>query len=345
VDDSTVSGTPLEGWVGGYSDYVGYIVRNLSNANLPSMILGGSGEVAGHLENGAPVPAALLLGVGRAMPVSGWRPVILAEESITGAHSHPSQINEPLTRVDLVVNVASITSDVAGVASLHISLGNGTSVRPSVTVEPASPPVTGRGFVLVGESPAMLRASDGALFASRAELIAYEIRLRAPSPLLTGEVPTATLRIGGPSEAASVRVSIPGDADFAGPIQRGWTLSPREYSATFGSSTSLDFKATFFEANPTLKGQIWVHHAVEQQVLTRYPGVVTLSEMHSLENLRGISKPINPDIHLSKIRVEWNNFYKEHRLQGTIPTSQQLLEQATKLDQIYGSQFTPPVGQ
>lgn len=33
--------------------------------------------------------------------------------------------------------------------------------------------------------------------------------------------------------------------------------------------------------------------------------------MHSLDNLRGIPKEINSDLHLSKIRKEWNKFYKE----------------------------------
>ena len=53
--------------------------------------------------------------------------------------------------------------------------------------------------------------------------------------------------------------------------------------ASFGSAASNNYRATFFAAHPELEGQVVVHHAVEQQVLTRYPGVVSEAEMHSLE--------------------------------------------------------------
>lgn len=66
--------------------------------------------------------------------------------------------------------------------------------------------------------------------------------------------------------------------------------APIAPKATFGKATSDDYKATFRKANPELKGEVVVHHAVEQQVLKRYPGVVKNEEMHSLENLRGIPK-------------------------------------------------------
>jgi hypothetical protein len=51
-----------------------------------------------------------------------------------------------------------------------------------------------------------------------------------------------------------------------------------------------------FEAHPELeeiKDQIIVHHAVEKVVLTRFPGIVTKEEIHSIENLRGILKGTN----------------------------------------------------
>lgn len=60
--------------------------------------------------------------------------------------------------------------------------------------------------------------------------------------------------------------------------------------------------------------------------------------MHSLENLRGIPKEVNSDLHLSQIRREWNQFYR----QNANPTQQQLLNKATEIDTKYGSQFNPP---
>ena len=95
----------------------------------------------------------------------------------------------------------------------------------------------------------------------------------------------------------------------------------------------------FFEENPDLRGEVVVHHAVERQSQARYPGVVSSSEMHSLENLRGIPKKSNSRLHLSEIRKEWNKFYKNNQN----ATKQQLLDKATEIDGMFGSQFTPPV--
>lgn len=109
-------------------------------------------------------------------------------------------------------------------------------------------------------------------------------------------------------------------------------------AASFGKAKSNNYKETFFDANPNLRGKVVVHHAVEQQVKTRYPGVVRDDEMHSIENLRGIPNNVNSDLHLSQIRREWNQFYRNN----PSPTKQQLLDKATEIDQRYGSQFDPP---
>ncbi|WP_315763601.1 hypothetical protein [Sphingomonas sp. Y38-1Y] len=109
--------------------------------------------------------------------------------------------------------------------------------------------------------------------------------------------------------------------------------------ARFGNAVSTDYRGTFFAANPSLEGKVVVHHAVEQQVLTRYPGVVTEGQMHSLENLRGIPNERNSELHLSQIRREWNKFYREN----STATQQQLLDKATEIDAKYGTQFNPPV--
>jgi hypothetical protein len=82
-----------------------------------------------------------------------------------------------------------------------------------------------------------------------------------------------------------------------------------------------------------------VHHAVEQQVLKNYPGVVTNAEMHSLENLRGIPRHLNSELHLKQIPREWNRFYEEN----PTATRRQLLQKASKIDARYGGQFNPPI--
>ncbi|WP_426303952.1 hypothetical protein ACN9MJ_13110 [Acidovorax facilis] len=113
--------------------------------------------------------------------------------------------------------------------------------------------------------------------------------------------------------------------------------------ARFGNALSSDYRGTFFEANPGLVGQVKVHHAVEQQVLNKFPGVVSEAEMHSLENLRGIPNELNNTMHLSDIRVEWNRFYKPFIAEGTMPTKAQLLQKATEIDSRFGTKFNPPL--
>lgn len=101
------------------------------------------------------------------------------------------------------------------------------------------------------------------------------------------------------------------------------------------------YRDNFFDAYPDLQGKVWVHHAVEQDVIAKkYPDLgITPNEMHSLDNLRGIPKEINSEIHLSEIRKEWNKFYFDN----PSPSKQDLLDKATEIDDKFGYQFTPPV--
>jgi hypothetical protein len=112
------------------------------------------------------------------------------------------------------------------------------------------------------------------------------------------------------------------------------------WRARVGRAASNDYKGNFFRQHPKLKGKVVVHHAVEQQVLRRYPGRFSAAEMHSLQNLRGIPKgQVNSRVHLSQIRKEWNQFYKDH----PNATRQQILDHATKVDLKLGTNFNPPV--
>jgi hypothetical protein len=114
-------------------------------------------------------------------------------------------------------------------------------------------------------------------------------------------------------------------------------------TATFGEATSTAYRTTFFNAYPDLQGQVIVHHAVEQQVLKRYPGIVSQTEIHSLENLRGIPKDINGRVHLRDIRKEWDAFYQQFAKLGKQPTKADLLNKATEIDTMFGKRFMPPV--
>jgi Pretoxin HINT domain/Domain of unknown function (DUF4280) len=102
------------------------------------------------------------------------------------------------------------------------------------------------------------------------------------------------------------------------------------------------YHTTFFKAYPWLKGKVVVHHAIEQQVLKKYPGVITKAEINALDNLRGIPKAINNDLHLSKIRIEWNKFYKRFDDAGIIPTKKQLEDYARAVDKKFSNLYDPP---
>jgi hypothetical protein len=70
-----------------------------------------------------------------------------------------------------------------------------------------------------------------------------------------------------------------------------------------------DYRATFFQENPTLNpSEFTVHHAIVQQVQDLYPGAFSYSEIHDISNLRGLPNAINPWSHLSAIRKAWNGF-------------------------------------
>jgi hypothetical protein len=129
-----------------------------------------------------------------------------------------------------------------------------------------------------------------------------------------------------------------GTATTEGLVEGGVTAA--KGGATFGRAASADYRATFFAANPELEGQVVVHHAVPQRTLKLYPSEVTVPEIHSLENLRGIPNSINSEVHLSQIAKEWNQFYKAN----PNATQAQLLQKATEIDAKYGPQFRPPAG-
>jgi hypothetical protein len=110
-------------------------------------------------------------------------------------------------------------------------------------------------------------------------------------------------------------------------------------TARFGSSTTTNYRQTFFNAHPSARGT--GGRAPRGGAPGRAPlsGLVSQSEMHSLENLRGIPNGINGRVHLSQIRREWNQFYAAN----PTATQRQLLDFATKIDDKFGHLFLPPV--
>lgn len=119
--------------------------------------------------------------------------------------------------------------------------------------------------------------------------------------------------------------------------------------AILGTSNTTNYRSTFFNAFPNFNWQgnnFNVHHAIEKDLLepsNRFYGIFTESEIHSLQNLRGISGEINSQLHLSQIRIAWNDFYNQFPLGTPLPTKQQFLDKATEIDNMFGNLFTPPI--
>jgi hypothetical protein len=112
--------------------------------------------------------------------------------------------------------------------------------------------------------------------------------------------------------------------------------------ATVGWETSTDYRKTFFDANPKLNPNDYVvHHGIEQQVFNRYPGIFTNEEINSLENLRGVRKDFDDNLHKKVFRREWDEFYAAH----PAATRQDILDKVTELDRKYGQLFDPPLGE
>lgn len=110
-------------------------------------------------------------------------------------------------------------------------------------------------------------------------------------------------------------------------------------SPPFGGPFRSDYRKTFFTANPAVPESSWVHHAIEQQILAKYPGLFTKEEINSLLNLRGIPIELNSELHLIALRKEWDKFYFEH----PSATRQQIIDFKVTLDQKYGHLFNPEV--
>ncbi len=73
--------------------------------------------------------------------------------------------------------------------------------------------------------------------------------------------------------------------------------------------------------------------------------VFSSAELNAQTSLRGIPKSVNSDVHLSKIRVEWDDFYlgvDADAARGIRPSRDAFLKKAADIDQKFGKDFTPP---
>lgn len=215
-----------------------------------------------------------------------------------------------------------------GVSATRVALTDAAVGVAVVVTAPVSVPAIGGYQIGTGIVEGDTRLIGQGTF-TVASTIGLAKLAEVPSVL---ESPSAPPPAGVAAESVSTRCNVTA-AESASVCEKATVKG----GAAFGKATSTNYRAAFYAAHPELKGKVVVHHAIEQQALTRYPGVVSEAEIHSLENLRGIPNEINSDVHLSQIRREWNKFYR----QNPASTKQQLLQQATEIDEKFGSQFRP----
>jgi hypothetical protein len=237
---------------------------------------------------------------------------------------------------DPVQQVANFAAGV-GEGMYHVAEGAVTGLYTLFTTNPVTT-VRNIGLGIAGTVDAAIAAEDTPAYVhfaqaanSVANASAYDIGYGLGA--ITGNFGLAIA-----PGAAVARISAVRKAGEVG----GLVAAAESSGARFGIAASSDYRTTFFNAYPDLKNKVVVHHAVERQVLERFAGTVTEGEIHSLENLRGVPSSLNSDLHLSKIRTEWNRFYKVFEARGMTPTKAQLLQKAADIDAKYGSQFNPP---
>lgn len=207
---------------------------------------------------------------------------------------------------------------------------------------------TTRSLVDLGETLEDVARSGKAEATVAGDLVGAISRSDEEVADLVHSVPcTTAARLDRPAPLASGPCGKLGEitAELAAQSEKVLT-SLRKGEVGFGTAVRKDYRTTFFDSYGwELESEIGqVHHAVEQQVLTRYPGVITESEMHSLENLRGI--PVGPDgvqLHQKEIRNAWEAFYKSWDDADRVPTKEDLLSFAKTLDDEFGRDFVPPI--
>ena len=171
-------------------------------------------------------------------------------------------------------------------------------------------------------------------------------------------------KIGAFGEAALNRIwniarNIPGDLKFnpnylkyVGDLdvpKLGWVANAPPMDAAWYVRSDFYrnkvFRANFPDIPQAQFDNMEIHHAMPQDVLSRYPDLgVSVNQVHSLENLRGIPKdayhPDDPNQKLHPyITGQWTSWMNSN----PNATMQQVLDKAKSFDDEFGKLFNPPI--
>jgi hypothetical protein len=115
-----------------------------------------------------------------------------------------------------------------------------------------------------------------------------------------------------PGIDARVEQGIIEEAASTGPARHPRPAAPATRGAAASARTTFDGLRDGYahRLGVTAGGQ--VHHAVELQVLDRYPGVFSAAELNDFTNMRGIATELasRQQLHGSKVREVWNRHYR-----------------------------------
>jgi len=143
----------------------------------------------------------------------------------------------------------------------------------------------------------------------------------------------------------------------ANALERAWTIlqkSPVKFSTnalkyvsdlvepklggyfSTNSTYNPNFKNRFSEVANEITA---IHHAVPKKVRNVY-GLIDDTQLHSLENLRGI--PAADNFH-QEITNRWAAWYLPYDQSNTTPSLQAVLNEVKAIDDLYGHRFVPPI--
>jgi len=117
----------------------------------------------------------------------------------------------------------------------------------------------------------------------------------------------------------------------------------------FGNGPTLNHLTNFDRAFPSVRVDMQVHHAYPQRAFNSYPQLgVTGSQLHSLENLRGIKNTTllpgtNTRLHTHITNMWQQQFFPNFVATGTVPSVPQIQAFAKIIDDDFGHLFTPPI--
>ncbi len=133
----------------------------------------------------------------------------------------------------------------------------------------------------------------------------------------------------------TITCSLPKDVPLRTSIKLGQTKNTKSLK------TNSHYRAAFLAIYPEYtkhSSDLVLHPAIPPFIAKQSPKLFSNAELNSVTNLRGICKLDNNSVHLPIIRA-WVRFLLAHNR----PTRKEIIDQAQKIDKLWGAKFYPPI--